>query len=925
MKYAAIIDDAELVKELLKDDALNPESGAGGAAAADVKIAKEDKNKENRQILTACVELNNITTLELLLQPVMKKLTMTEDNNFFKQLLENTAHGAPKILGAILRRVNPEEKFYKPFLKKYVQLIVLHMDAQDEQEEFRSFIWKSQWPLHAALLCSTSCRELSLQLKLNEASFRAHEETFEAMACTMLEACRDQIEASMVLTERAKSALDESTPLNYAIENNRKTFVSHRFFQKAYQKLWYVHSAEAAAYEVAARRGDVGPIEDLFTRPMRPKWAMDTASWAWCWCRSQCCRAVRGLGGDYVAPEAALSPRDAPATGSTIERHNTMKDVLDDFTDDAQKRKRREKEDLKRRASRNLKCDRNLFDGDDDTEAAAAAAGSGKRKFAAETWSERALNASWMCGVCGCLLLVLVLMTPFRALAPVCPPLAKVTRNWLYNNEFNCAFFKFAINTFTYILFLGVLGYYILNPKDTVASVDAETGLVPVEVALLMWIVSYFFGELEQLWKTCYRPDDDGDERTRTFSFWEGVKEYFSNTLQRYDMVMWLSFIASFVIRIGVNIAPGKWGHLAVADPSEVLDVADVTLAVSSFMVTSRLLHVCSINNKLGPLFVMLMKMTKDISMFMYLFAVSALAYLFAFSALLRSEDRARFGDTTLKDSRSIALQLLFGLFDLMGDESGYCFGGGDLPADQVEECAFEQLDNGSELVKYWVYTFMLFMFLLQAVVTLTNLLIAMMSSTYETVQEHSEIEWKFSQVKLIRDYQSLPSIPPPLNLFALPFRVTAFLCSVLFGDHGGGIFGKKGKGAKGLVPRFLPFLSLTKYWTIAWSYVGGDAFVDAETAKKEDEKKSAERFQLMSSKNIDKRKARVAVVQRYVNNEEHEHVQSTEERLKRIARDIRVLDVELFGGGRQLRNYEQLQEHRQKQMEQENKPQRLW
>ena len=68
------------------------------------------------------------------------------------------------------------------------------------------------------------------------------------------------------------------------------------------------------------------------------------------------------------------------------------------------------KEDLKRRASRNLKCDRNLFDGDDDTEAAAAAAGSGKRKFAAETWSERALNASWMCGVCGCLLLWLCLL-----------------------------------------------------------------------------------------------------------------------------------------------------------------------------------------------------------------------------------------------------------------------------------------------------------------------------------------------------------------------------------------------------------------------------------------------------------------------------------------------------------------------------------
>ena len=63
------------------------------------------------------------------------------------------------------------------------------------------------------------------------------------------------------------------------------------------------------------------------------------------------------------------------------------------------------------------------------------------------------------------------------------------------------------------------------------------------------------------------------------------------------------------------------------------------------------------------------------------------------------------------------------------------------------------------------------------SIIMLTNLLIAMMSTTYEEVKDHADVEYKFALVQLIDRSNSLPLVPPPLNLFVLPF---ALLGSVL-------------------------------------------------------------------------------------------------------------------------------------------------
>ena len=57
------------------------------------------------------------------------------------------------------------------------------------------------------------------------------------------------------------------------------------------------------------------------------------------------------------------------------------------------------------------------------------------------------------------------------------------------------------------------------------------------------------------------------------------------------------------------------------------------------------------------------------------------------------------------------------------------------------------------------------------SVVVLVNLLIAMMSDTYQRIQQQSDIEWKYGLAKLIRNMQQTQVQSMFINMTMLNFK----------------------------------------------------------------------------------------------------------------------------------------------------------
>ena len=70
--------------------------------------------------------------------------------------------------------------------------------------------------------------------------------------------------------------------------------------------------------------------------------------------------------------------------------------------------------------------------------------------------------------------------------------------------------------------------------------------------------------------------------------------------------------------------------------------------------------------------------------------------------------------------------------------------------------------------------------FMIITVIMLVNLLIAMMSDTYQEIEQQSDIQWKFGRAKLFRNMNKTSSTPAPVNLIT---KLITY-CKILY-KHG--------------------------------------------------------------------------------------------------------------------------------------------
>ncbi|KAH8263555.1 hypothetical protein KR044_010530 [Drosophila immigrans] len=188
--------------------------------------------------------------------------------------------------------------------------------------------------------------------------------------------------------------------------------------------------------------------------------------------------------------------------------------------------------------------------------------------------------------------------------------------------------------------------------------------------------------------------------------------------------------------------------------------------ALAFLLACVQILDFLSFHHLFGPWAIIIGDLLKDLARFLAVLAIFVFGFSMHIVALNQSfsnltpeelrgfekknRNRGYFSDVRMHPINSF--ELLF--FAVFGQTT-------------TEQTQVDRIKN-VETQPYWVeYLFKIVfgIYMLVSVVVLINLLIAMMSDTYQRIQAQSDIEWKFGLSKLIRNMHRTTTAPSPLNL----------------------------------------------------------------------------------------------------------------------------------------------------------------
>ncbi|XP_054757317.2 short transient receptor potential channel 7-like [Lytechinus pictus] len=189
--------------------------------------------------------------------------------------------------------------------------------------------------------------------------------------------------------------------------------------------------------------------------------------------------------------------------------------------------------------------------------------------------------------------------------------------------------------------------------------------------------------------------------------------------------------------------------------------IAEALYAVANVLSFSRLLYILPVNEFLGPLNISLQKMVGQILRFFSVFIVVFLAFFCALTNLYRNyPDQSKF-----KGYVNAIQTLIWALFGL-GDS-------GDVSYPNDATCDTETCgQKTTEFVGVCLY---MAYHLVMALVML-NMLIAMMTTSFQEIHDDEDVEWKFARSQLWMTYfERGATLPLPMNIIPSPKSVYNF------------------------------------------------------------------------------------------------------------------------------------------------------
>ncbi|XP_034486383.1 transient receptor potential protein [Drosophila innubila] len=334
-------------------------------------------------------------------------------------------------------------------------------------------------------------------------------------------------------------------------------------------------------------------------------------------------------------------------------------------------------------------------------------------------------------------------------------------------------FVKFITHSCSYMFFLMLLGAASLRVVQITFELLAfpwmlsmlddwrkhERGSLPgpIELAIIMYIAALIFEELKSLYS-------------------DGLFEYIMDLWNIVDYISNMFYVTWILCRATawVIVHRDLWfrgidpyfprEHWHPFDPMLLSEGAFAAGMVFSYL---KLVHIFSINPHLGPLQVSLGRMIIDIIKFFFIYTLVLFAFgcglnqlLWYYAELEKNKCYHLHPDVADFDDQEKACTIWRRFSNLFETSQSLFWASFGL----VDLVSFD-LAGIKSFTRFWALL-MFGSYSVINIIVLLNMLIAMMSNSYQIISERADTEWKFARSQLWMSYfEDGGTVPPPFNL----------------------------------------------------------------------------------------------------------------------------------------------------------------
>ncbi|KAL0116996.1 hypothetical protein PUN28_010099 [Cardiocondyla obscurior] len=397
-----------------------------------------------------------------------------------------------------------------------------------------------------------------------------------------------------------------------------------------------------------------------------------------------------------------------------------------------------------------------------------------QKQFVAHPNVQQLLGAIWYDGLPGFrrknMVAQLVDVAKLGAMFPVYSTIYMMSPTSQMGSFMKKPFVKFICHSASYAFFLMLLGmasqrieYLIIElfgnewMREILAGwKKRERGCIPgfVETGVVIYVISLIASEIKSLWA-------------------DGLLEYISDLWNIVDFIQNTFYVIWISLRVTAWWIKEYWSGLDPWYPRDQWHAFDPMLlsegAFAAGMIFSflKLVHIFSVNPHLGPLQISLGRMIIDIIKFFFIYTLVLFAFgcgmnqlMWYYADLEKRKCYHESDELPDFDNQEKACSIwrrFANLFETSQSLFWASFG-------MVDLMSFD-LTGIKSFTRFWALL-MFGSYSVINVIVLLNMLIAMMSNSYQIISERADTEWKFARSHLWMSYfEDGDTVPPPFNM----------------------------------------------------------------------------------------------------------------------------------------------------------------